>query len=146
MRVALGSDHRGFKLKNQLIDYLKQAGHEITDFGCYSEESSDYPDFAAHVCRSITKKQCDMGILVCGSGVGMSIAANKFKGIRAALCCNTEMASRARRHNNANVLCLGTDFLDDKTAIEITGNFISTQFEGGRHQRRIDKIGETESF
>jgi len=140
MRIALGSDHRGFKLKNQLIDYLKQAGHEITDFGCYSEESADYPDFAAHVCRSIAKKQSDVGILVCGSGIGMSITANKFKGIRAALCCNAEMASRARRHNNANVLCLGADFLDDKTATEITGNFISTQFEGGRHQGRLDKI------
>jgi ribose 5-phosphate isomerase B len=146
MRIALGSDHRGFKLKSRLIDYLKQTGHEFTDFGCDNEESTDYPDYAAGVCRSITKKQSDLGILICGSGIGMSIAANKFKGIRAAVCCNAEMAVRARRHNNANVLCLGADFVDDKTAIEITGNFITTQFEGGRHQRRLDKIEETQSI
>ncbi|MCX6005303.1 MAG: ribose 5-phosphate isomerase B [Chloroflexi bacterium] len=146
MRIALGSDHRGYNLKAKLIVYLKRAGQEYTDFGCNSEESVDYPDYAAGVSRSIVKGQADLGIIICGSGIGMSIAANKFKGIRAALCCNPEMAVRARRHNDANVLCLGADFVNDKTAEEITRNFISTKFEGGRHQRRLDKMGETESI
>ena len=146
MHIALGSDHRGFELKSRLIDYLQSAGHACLDFGCDNPESVDYPDFAVSVSQSVLNNQADYGVLICGSGIGMCIAANKIRGIRAAICCSPELALRARRHNNANILCLGSDFTDYATATAITNNFIHTQFEGGRHQRRLDKIGEIESI
>lgn len=146
MRIGLGSDHRGFELKSKLIDYLQHAGHECLDFGCYSLEAVDYPDFAVSVSQSVVKIQSECGILICGSGIGMCIAANKIKGIRAATCYTPDLALRARKHNNANILCLGSDFIDYTSAIKITHNFIHTQFEGGRHQRRLDKISAIESF
>lgn len=145
MRIALGSDHRGFELKNRIINFLKSSGYEYVDFGCNSADAVDYPDFASDVARSIIKGQADYGILICASGIGMSITANKYNGIRAAICCNPELAVRARRHNDANVLCLGSDFVDEPTAIDITRNFLTTAFEGGRHQRRLDKISKIES-
>jgi ribose 5-phosphate isomerase B len=146
MRLAIGSDHRGFSLKSEIISYLKGKLIEVTDFGCYSEESVDYPDFAGGVASSIINKQTDFGILICGSGIGMSIAANKYKGIRAALCWNPEIAIRARHHNNANIVCLPSDFMDSKQAEQTIENFISNEFDGGRHQRRLDKIAAIESF
>jgi len=144
MRLALGSDHRALELKETIITYLKANGHEARDLGCFSTDSADYPDFASAVAESVAAGQSDFGILMCSSGIGMSIAANKHKGIRAALCCGPEMAIRARRHNDANVLCLGSDFIKTEEALQTVSNFLSTVFEGGRHQRRLDKIAKLE--
>jgi ribose 5-phosphate isomerase B len=146
MRLALGCDHRGLDLKDKIIDYLKDKGHSAQDLGCYSTDSVDYPDYALAVAESVATGQSDYGILVCSSGIGMSITANKYKGIRAALCCGPELAIRARRHNDANVICLGADFIGSGEALQAVGNFISTEFEGGRHQRRLDKITKIESL
>ena len=145
MRIALGCDHRGLDLKGKIIDYLKGAGHETADLGCYSTDSADYPDYASAVAESVATRKADFGVLVCASGIGMSITANKHRGIRAALCCNAEMARRSRLHNDANVLCLGADFIEAGEALQAVANFIATPFEGGRHQRRLDKIAKTES-
>ena len=144
MRLALGSDHRGLELKDKVMDYLKANGHIVQDLGCYSKNPADYPGYASAVAESVASNQSDYGILVCGSGIGMSITANKHKGIRAALCCGPELAIRARRHNDANVLCLGADFISTEEALQAVSNFISTEFEGGRHQRRLDKISKLE--
>ncbi len=144
MRLALGSDHRGLELKDKVVDYLKANGHTIQDLGCYSTDSADYPDYASAVAESVASGQSDYGILICATGIGMSITANKHKGVRAALCCSPELATRARRHNDANVLCLGADFVSTEEALKTVSNFISTEFEGGRHQRRLDKISKLE--
>ncbi len=144
MRLALGSDHRGLELKDKVIDYLKSNGHTAQDLGCYSTDSADYPDYASAVAESVASGQSDFGILICSSGIGMSITANKHKGVRAALCCGPELAIRARKHNDANVLCLGSDFISTEEALQTVSNFISTRFEGGRHQRRLDKISKLE--
>lgn len=143
IRIALGADHRGFSLKEYLKNILEGEGHKILDFGCSTdEESFDYPDFAIKVANSVAKKESDYGILVCMTGIGMTIAANKVKGARAALCRNSEDAYFSRAHNNANILCLAAkDFKDSpEYAFEIVKKFISTSFEGGRHKRRVDKI------
>jgi RpiB/LacA/LacB family sugar-phosphate isomerase len=145
MRVALGSDHRGFELKSSIIKYLASNGHTALDMGCYSTDSADYPDFAAAVAESVASGEAARGILVCGSGIGMSITANKYKGVRAALCCKAELARRARLHNDANVLCLGSDFIDPQEALKAVDDFIVTEFEGGRHQRRLDTITKIEA-
>ncbi len=144
MIVALGSDHRGIELKSKIADSLKAGGHTVLDFGTNSNESVDYPDFASPVAQSITTGKAERGILICGSGIGMCIAANKYKGIRATICCNAALAVRARLHNDANVLCLGADFVTMPEALKITKSFLDTGFEGGRHQRRLDKISEIE--
>lgn len=144
MRLALGSDHRGLELKDKVMDYLKSHGHTTQDLGCYSTDSADYPDYASAVAGSVASGQSDFGVLICSSGIGMSITANKHKGVRAALCCGPELAIRARRHNDANVLCLGSDFISTEEALQTVSNFISTEFEGGRHQRRLDKISKLE--
>lgn len=145
MRLALGSDHRGFDLKNSIAAHLRTNGHPVQDFGCDSADSADYPDFANLVAQSVSSGKVDLGILVCGSGIGMSIASNKRNGVRAALCCSAELAQRARRHNDANVICLGADFIDPAEALKAVDLFISTEFEGGRHQRRLDIIAKMES-
>jgi ribose 5-phosphate isomerase B len=144
MIVALGSDHRGIDLKSKIADFLKTNGHTVTDFGTASNESVDYPDFASLVAQSIITGKAERGILICSSGIGMCIAANKYKGIRAAICCKPELAVRARLHNDANVLCLGADFVTVPEALEIVKSFVETGFEGGRHQRRLDKISGIE--
>ena len=144
MRIALGNDHRAYELKNTIIKFIESAGHTALNYGCDSAESVDYPDFAALVANAVVKGQAERGILICGSGIGMSIAANKHRGIRAALCCNPEMAARSRMHNDANILCLGSDMISAETALQIVRNFINTDFEGGRHQKRLDKIAQTE--
>ena len=144
MRIALGNDHRGYKLKDAIIHFIETDGHVALNLGCDSTEPVDYPDFAAQVAKAIVNGEADRGILICASGIGMSIAANKHRGIRAALCCTPEMAIRARLHNDANVLCLGADFVNTETALQIAQNFIHTNFEGGRHQWRLDKIAEME--
>ena len=140
MRIALGCDHRGLELKQAIIGLLDELGHDYQDFGGYSTSPVDYPDIAKQVAEAVASGEFDQGILICSSGIGMSIAANKVRGIRAALCCNTFGAERARRHNDANVLCLGQDTLDIASALDIVRVYLSTTFEGGRHLRRLEKI------
>ena len=145
MRIALGCDHRGLELKAAIMGLLRELGHDYEDFGTFNTDSVDYPDIARRVAEPVAKGDFDQGILICSSGIGMSIAANKVKGIRAALCCGTFGADRARRHNDANVLCLGQDALDIPSALDIVKVYLSTDFEGGRHQRRLQKIRDLEA-
>ncbi len=144
MNIAIGADHRGLEFKKHVIGILDEMGYHHQDFGAFTAESVDYPDIAKSVCEAVIKSGFDYGILICGTGIGMSIAANKFNGIRAALCCDAFSAQRARQHNNANVICLGAE--RGKTGInDILKAFFNTQFEGGRHQRRLDKIRDVEN-
>ncbi|MGB9771590.1 MAG: ribose 5-phosphate isomerase B [Candidatus Kapaibacteriota bacterium] len=140
MRVAIGSDHAGFDYKERLRDFLEAIGYEVIDFGCSSSESCDYPDFAVPLARSVASRENDYGILICGSGIGMSIVANKIAGVRAANCCTVEMAKLARRHNDANLLTFGARLIPFELAKEITIAFLNENFEGGRHSRRVEKI------
>jgi len=140
VRIAIGSDHRGFALKEALKELLAELGDEWVDFGCQGEEAVDYPDIARPLAEAMAAGEYQRGILICGSGVGMSIAANKVKGVRAALCHDTFAARLARRHNDANVLCLGGWCIGRGVAEEIVRLFLSEDFEGGRHARRVDKI------
>ena len=142
---AIASDGAGFKLKCVVSDYLKGLGYEIIDCGTDSEASCDYPDYAVKCCLEITEGRAGFGILCCGTGVGMSMAANKVKGIRAACCSDTFSARATRSHNDANVLCIGERVVGPGLAKELIDAFISTSFEGGRHQRRIDKVMEIEN-
>ncbi|MGB8707838.1 MAG: ribose 5-phosphate isomerase B [Dehalococcoidia bacterium] len=140
MRIALGCDHRGLELKQTIMGLLDELGHDYQDFGGYSTDPVDYPDIAKQVAEAVAAGEFEQGVLICSSGIGMSIAANKVKGIRAALCCTKFGAERARRHNDANVLCLGQDTLDIASALDIVRVYLSTTFEGGRHLRRLEKI------
>lgn len=144
MKIAIGSDHAGFRLKEFLKDFLRESECEVVDFGTDSEESVDYPDFAFKVCESIVKQDVQFGILICGTGLGMSIAANKVKGIRASLCNDLFAARCAREHNDANVLCMGGRVLGEALAKEIVKIWLNGEFQGGRHERRIQKITEYE--
>jgi ribose 5-phosphate isomerase B len=146
MKIALGCDHGGLEHKNAIGEFLKENGFEIVDFGIYEQVSVDYPDIAKKVCESIINGETERGILVCGTGIGMSIAANKYKGIRAAACSEHFSAKYTRLHNNSNVLCLGGRVVGVGTAIELADLFVNTEFEGGRHQNRIDKIAEIEKL
>jgi ribose 5-phosphate isomerase B len=139
MRIAIGCDHRGLKLKKEVIELVAAAGHSYQDLGCHSEEPVDYPDIAGEVAQAVAVGDFKMGIIICSTGIGVSIAANKVKGIRAALCCDGTSALRARQHNDANILCLGAE-IKKGLLDEIVTDFLEAQFEGGRHQRRIDKI------
>lgn len=140
MKVALGCDHRGLELKQKLIPFLVEAGYEYEDFGCYDLTPVDYPDITEKVCREVVAGKFNYGILICSTGIGMSIAANKIKGIRAALCFDIFTSIRARQHNNANVLVLGGEVVGQAIALEITKTFLATKFEGGRHLRRLEKV------
>ena len=140
MRIALGCDHRGFKLKQAVMEFLQQSGYSYQDFGCYSTESVDYPDFAQKVGNAVASGEFEQGILICDTGIGMCIAANKIKGIRAALCHDTFAAERARLHNDANILCLRGEDIEVNEAREIVKTYLSTTFEGGRHIPRLNKI------
>lgn len=140
MIIPIGCDHAGFQLKQTLISYLESKGYEVKDFGCYSEESIDYPDFAHPVADLVEKNEGMLGILLCGSGNGINMTANKHQGIRAALCWQPEIAKLSREHNNANILTLPARFISEEIAKEMVDIFFSTDFEGGRHQKRIDKI------
>ena len=142
--IALGSDHGGYKLKEEIKRYLEEKEIEYTDCGTFNEESVDYPDIAKTVALEIQDKECDKGILVCRSGIGMSIVANKFRGIRCAKCNDEEEAKYSRMHNDANILALGADYIDTSKAIKIVRMWIATEFEGGRHQERIQIIDEIE--
>ena len=139
MHIAIGSDHRGFKLKQAVIKLLADGGYSYQDFGCYSEESVDYPDIALKVAQAVAAGEFERGILICSTGIGMCIAANKVNGIRAALCQDSFCALRARKHNDANILCLGREVVADKYK-ETVSSFLTGKFEGGRHQKRIEKI------
>lgn len=139
-RIAIGCDHRGLSLKELIMPFLQNAGHSYQDFGCYSTEPVDYPDIAQKVGEAVASGNFDQGILICNTGIGISIAANKIKGIRAALCCDVFAAQRARQHNDANVLCLRGENIDTESALEIVKTFLATDFEGGRHLRRVNKI------
>ncbi len=145
MRIALGCDHRGLELKAAIKGLLRELGHDYHDFGTDSTDSVDYPDIAKQVAGVVARKEFEQGILICSSGIGMCIAANKVKGIRAALCCGTLGADRARRHNDANVLCLGQDSMDISSALDIVKVYLATDFEGGRHQRRLQKVRDLEA-
>ena len=143
MRIAIGCDHRGLNLKQCIIKLIGEAGHIYEDFGCYTTDPVDYPDIAQKVAEAITAGYFECGILICNTGIGMSIAANKVKGIRAALCHDALSAQRARQHNDANILCLGEGQAQD-TLPEIIGAFLTSEFEGGRHLRRLNKIKDME--
>jgi len=144
MKIALGSDHRGYKRKEEIKKFLVNSGYEVKDFGCFSEDSCDYPDYALPVAKSVWQGKFDYGILFCATGIGMSITANKIPGIRAALCLNKKMAKFSREHNNTNMLCIPADFLDLKKIKEIVKIWLNTEFAGGRHERRVNKILEIE--
>jgi ribose 5-phosphate isomerase B len=140
LKVAIGSDHGGFRYKESIIDYLKVRDIEYIDVGTYTPESCDYPEIARKVAELVTSGKVDRGILVCGTGIGVSIAANKVHGIRAALCSDTYSARVSRAHNNANVLCIGERVIGEHLALDITDIWLKTGFEGGRHKRRVDMI------
>jgi ribose 5-phosphate isomerase B len=140
MRFAIGSDHRGYHLKEQIIAMLRTKGHEVDDEGATGSESVDYPDFAALVAKKVSQGTVERGILICGTGIGMAIAANKFPGVRAAPCSDEVTAEISRRHNNLNVLCLSADMLSPRTVERMVEVWITTPFEGGRHERRVEKI------
>ena len=143
--IAIGSDHAGYGLKKDIIAWLKEKNLPYEDLGCLNGESCDYPLVAKEVCEKIVNGSADKGILVCGTGIGISMAANKIKGIRAAVCTDTYMAKYTRLHNNANVLCLGGRVIGSGAAEEIVDTFLNTDFEGGRHQRRVDQITDIEN-
>lgn len=138
--IAMASDHAGFKLKEIIKEYLSSLGNIVKDFGTFSEESCDYSDFAHPCADAIEKGECDFGVAMCGSGNGMQITLNKHQDIRAALCWTPELAALAKQHNNANVLVLPARFISDDLALRIVDAYLNSEFEGGRHQRRIDKI------
>lgn len=143
MKIAIASDHGGFRLKEAIIRYF--TGIQFDNVGTHSEDSCDYPDYVEKACVKIQSGEVEYAIVICGTGIGASIAANKMQGIRAALCCNEFMADMSRRHNNANVLALGARVLGDELAIRIVERWMASPFEGGRHQHRIDKIHELEA-
>jgi ribose 5-phosphate isomerase B len=139
MRIAIGCDHRGLDTKKLIMELITAAGHEVSDLGCYTAEPVDYPDIAREVATAVARGDFERGVLICNTGIGVSMAANKVKGIRAALCCNAFMARRARQHNDANVLCVGTELGPELTG-DIVRAYLTTDFEGGRHLRRVEKI------
>jgi len=144
MKIAIGSDHAGFEFKEKMKKYLEDLGHDYKDFGTDSNESVDYPDYALKVAESVAKKECEMGILICGSGIGMCMSADKVPGIRCVTCSNVEMARLSREHNDANVLGIGARLIDEKTAKDMIGVWLTTEFAEGRHLRRVNKIKSIE--
>ncbi|MEN1681331.1 MAG: ribose 5-phosphate isomerase B [Planctomycetota bacterium] len=144
MRIAVGSDHRGFQLKQRIVEQLRTAGHDVEDVGAQGEESVDYPDYASVVAKKVSGGELDRGILICGTGIGMAIAANKYAGVRAAPCNDEVTAEISRRHNDLNVLCMSADLLSARVAERMVEVWINTEFEGGRHARRLDKVAEIE--
>ncbi len=145
MKIAIGSDHRGFEAKRRLIPFVQQLGHEVVDAGPESSDSVDYPDYAFQVGMGVNSGQVERGILICGTSLGMCIAANKVKGVRAAPCHDCITAEMSRRHNDANVLCLSADLLGSELIERMVRIWLTTEFEGGRHARRVDKIASFEN-
>ena len=140
MKIAIGSDHAGYEAKQALVEHLRREGLEFLDFGTYTEKSCDYPDFAVLVALSVARGEVDRGVLLCGTGIGMSISANKIDGVRAALCHDEQTVRMSREHNDANILCLGTRILDLDRLISCLDLWIQTPFSGDRHARRVSKI------
>lgn len=140
MNIAIGGDHAGFEFKKKLVKYLSDNNHEVKDFGPFSEDSVDYPDFVHPVAIGVSESSYDFGILICGSGNGVAMTANKHQDIRAALCWENSLAALSRQHNNANIICIPARFLNYELAQQMTDTFLSTKFEGGRHQNRVNKI------
>ncbi len=144
MRIAVGSDHRGVQLKQRIVDALESKGQEVQDFGTTGTDSVDYPDFAAAVSQRVSEGDVDRGILICGTGIGMAITANKFPSVRAATIHDELTAEMSRRHNNINVMCLSADLLGEREIDSLIDLFLNTEFEGGRHERRLVKIADIE--
>lgn len=138
--IPIGADHAGFELKKAVMNHLEQKGYELKDFGCYSEDSIDYPDFGHPVASMVEENDNMLGIIICGSGNGINMTANKHQGVRSALCWKNEIAQLSREHNDANILALPARFITEAEALEMVDTFFSVEFEGGRHQRRVDKI------
>lgn len=145
MKIALGCDHGGYELKQYIIQVLEKLGHTCEDFGCDSLDSCDYPDFGAAAARAVAEGKCHRGIVICTTGIGISIAANKVKGVRCALCSDPLSAEMTRRHNDANMLAMGAGMVGPNLALRMVEVFLATEFEGGRHQRRVDKITALEA-
>ncbi len=144
MKIAIGSDHGGLRLKKEVIKHLEKKSIEVKDYGTYTEDSCDYPDFAEKVSEAVVAKEYDYGILICGTGIGISISANKIPGVRAALCSDTFSAHATREHNNANILAMGERVVGTGLALDIVDAFLGSTFEGGRHENRVNKIMEIE--
>ncbi len=144
MKIAIASDHRGVELKSKLIEYLKNEGHEVKDFGPSSSQSVDYPDYVIPAAKEVAEGKCDKGIVICNTGIGVSIAANKVKGAYAALCLDEEYAMMSRKHNNANIIAMGASRVSFELAKKMVDIFLKEEFEGGRHERRINKIKKVE--
>ena len=140
MKISMACDHGGLELKNALKAHLLEKGYQVCDFGTYTTDSCDYPDYAKLAAQAVSTGECDFGVVVCTTGIGVSIVANKVKGVRCALCQNADMATMTRKHNNANVIAFGQKYTSVADAIAMTDAFLTTEFEGGRHQRRVDKI------
>ncbi|MEG9327480.1 ribose 5-phosphate isomerase B [Salinimicrobium catena] len=140
MKISLGNDHAGTDYKFEILEYLKSQGHEVTNHGTDKDDSVDYPDFVHPVAKDVENKKADFGIIICGSGNGANMTANKHQGVRSALCWNKEIVSLAREHNNANVLSIPARFTSKPQALEMVKTFLNTAFEGGRHERRVEKI------
>ena len=145
-KIAFACDHGGYELKDTIIKWLKENGYEVVDFGCNSTASVDYPDYALPASQAVAKGECDLGILVCGTGIGMSLCANKVKGIRAACCSETFSAKMTRLHNNSNILCFGARVVGAGIAIDLVKNFLETEFEGDRHIKRVEKVMAIENI
>ena len=148
MKIAIGCDHAGFAIKNVIIEHITKKGYDVVDVGTNSADSCHYPIYAHALCEKIQNGECELGILICGTGIGMSMVANKHKGIRAACCSEAFSAELTRRHNDANVLCFGARVIDTEKALELTKIFVSTEYEGltgGRHKQRLDKIAAIEA-
>ena len=144
MKISMGCDHGGYRLKEHVKKYLTEKGHEIVDCGCHSLDSCDYPEFGGAAARAVASGECERGIVICTSGIGISISANKIKGIRCALCSEPLSAEMTRRHNNANMLAMGAGMIGPNMAERLVDVFLTTEFEGGRHQRRVDGIAALE--
>ena len=144
MKISIGCDHGAIDLKNIVVEHLTKKGYEVADFGTYTTASCDYPEFAEAAARAVASGECDRGILICGTGIGMSMCANKYNGIRAAVCGDTFSARMTRCHNDANVLCIGARVTGSCLATDILDSFLGAEFEGGRHAVRVDMIGEIE--
>ena len=140
MKISLACDHGGLQLKNHVAEFLKEHGYIVMDFGTFTKDSCDYPDFAKQAAIAVADGKCNKGIVICTTGIGVSIVANKVKGVRCALCINADMATRTRAHNDANMIAMGQIYVDNDTADEIVTAFLTTDFIGGRHQVRVDKI------
>lgn len=144
LKIAIASDHRGLKIKNRLIQSLQASGYQLFDQGTDSDQPVDYPDYARIVAEQVSKGEAERGILICGTGIGMSIAANKFEGVRAASCYDEVMVEMSRRHNDVNILCLPGDLIGDRSVDDLVKMWLKTDFDGGRHLQRVDKITELE--